>query len=130
MSNTRYNVTLLPTLGGVVRRAHSINYLGSMAGFADLPSWIRHSTLWREGSIIDLGTLGGKNSDVQWPGQNDNGMIVGISQTARTDPLGETWSCAAFIPATGQTCLGFVWEAGVMTPLPTLGGNNGFATGV
>ena len=30
---------------------------------------------------------------------------------------------------TGYQCLGFVWEDGVMRPLPTLGGTNGFATG-
>ncbi len=28
-----------------------------------------------------------------------------------------------------KSCLGFAWERGHMRPLPTLGGNNGFATG-
>jgi hypothetical protein len=40
------------------------------------------------------------------------------------------WSCSFFFPsATGHTCLGFVWQDGEMKPLPTFGGNNGFATG-
>jgi probable HAF family extracellular repeat protein len=88
--------------------------------------------LWRDGQIVELGTLGGPNSSVQWPGQNDRGTIVGISQTAVDDTLGETWSCSAFLPFTGKTCVGFIWEAedSVMKALPTLGGDNGFATGV
>jgi len=67
--------------------------------------------------------LGGLN-------KSNNGVVVGISQTSTPDPLNESWSCSAFIAANGKTCLGFVWEAGVMTPLPTLGGSNGFAAGV
>jgi probable HAF family extracellular repeat protein len=41
----------------------------------------------------------------------------------------ETWSCAgAFFPTTTHhICLGFVWQNGVMTALPTLGGYNGVA---
>jgi probable HAF family extracellular repeat protein len=69
---------------------------------------------------------------VAWPVKNDVGVIAGLSQTAAPDPLGENWSCSAFFPAataTGHICLGFVWERGVMRALPTLGGNNGFATG-
>jgi hypothetical protein len=48
------------------------------------------------------------------------------------DPYGETWSCGAFLPLShqGHTCVGFKWQFGRMTALPTLGGNNGFATAV
>ncbi|MGH7254020.1 MAG: hypothetical protein ACREIE_09510, partial [Nitrospiraceae bacterium] len=88
------------------------------------------ATLWRGGTPFDLGTLGGLNSNVQWPGLNHGGTIVGISQTAVTDTLDEDWSCGAFLPASDKTRLGFVWESGVMKALPTLGGNNGFATAV
>jgi probable HAF family extracellular repeat protein len=81
---------------------------------------------------FDLGTLGGPNSDVQWPNKNDHGQIAGFSETAAMDPFGESWSCTAFTPTgipTGHVCTGFVWQFGVMTGLPTLGGNNGFASG-
>lgn len=128
--NTTYEIFKLPPLGGLSNRGSSLNDLGWVAGHSDSVSGARRAVVWRNGALTDLGTLGGRNAAVQWDGQNDLGMIVGISQTAIPDTLGETWSCSAFIPFTGTTCLGFVWENGVMTPLPTLGGDNGFATGV
>jgi len=128
-----YQVINLPSLGGSSSVGNSINNRGWVAGRSNLPGdSTRHATLWKSGAINDLGTLGGPNSAVLWPVKNDRGIIAGISQTAERDPLGERWSCSAFFPAatgTGYRCLGFKWEAGVMRPLPTLGGTNGFATG-
>jgi probable HAF family extracellular repeat protein len=128
-----YHVTNLASLGGSVGAGNSINNLGWVAGTSNLSGdQVQHAALWRNGSLTDLGTLGGPNSGVLWPVKNDRGIISGISQTAQPDPLGERWSCSAFFPtptAVGHQCLGFRWEDGVMTPLPTLGGTNGFATG-
>jgi probable HAF family extracellular repeat protein len=128
-----YEVTVLPSLGGRASAASSINNRGWVAGFSNLPGdQTRHATLWRHHRIVDLGTLGGPNSSVAWPVKNTRGMIAGIAETAQLDPLGEAWSCSVFFPGqpTGHTCLGFVWKAGRMRALPTLGGNNGFAAGV
>jgi probable HAF family extracellular repeat protein len=65
--------------------------------------------------------------------KNTQGIIVGISQTADAEPLGEAWSSANFYTgpfATGFINLGFVWENNQMRGLPNFpGGNNGFATG-
>lgn len=129
---TVYDVTHLSSLGGTSSGGNSINNPREVAGSSNLlGDQTTHAALWQDGSLIDLGTFGGPNSNVAWPGQNNGGMIVGIAETATMDSLGEDWSCWAFFPSvTGHTCLGFVWESGVMTPLPTLGGNNGFATGV
>lgn len=128
-----YRVTHLPSIGGTVSRGNSINDRGWVAGYSNLPGdQSRHATVWLDGAAFDLGTLGGPNSSVTWPVKNNRGLIVGISQTANPEPLGERWSCSAFFPAatgTGVTCLGFAWENGVMRALPTLGGNNSFATG-
>jgi probable HAF family extracellular repeat protein len=129
-----YHVTNLPSLGGTVARGNSLNDRGWVAGYSNLTGdQSRHAALWLHGGApIDLGTLGGPNSSVTWPVKNDTGLIAGISQTATPDPLGEAWSCSAFFAGsspTGFTCLGFVWDGGAMRPLPTLGGNNGFATG-
>jgi len=130
----QYQVSNLPSLGGTRSLGNSLNNRGWAAGYSNLPgNQSRHAVLWRHGMISDLDTLGGPNSNVAWPVKNNRGIIVGISQTATPEPLGEKWSCSAFFPSgpnnSGYTCLGFVWENGVMRALPTLGGNNGFATG-
>jgi probable HAF family extracellular repeat protein len=83
--------------------------------------------------LTDLGTLGGPNSSVTWNVKNTAGIIVGISQTADPEPLGEWWSSFAFYSTPnniGFINLGFVWENNEMRGLPNFpGGNNGFATG-
>jgi probable HAF family extracellular repeat protein len=128
-----YQVTNLPSLGGTSSFGSSINNRGWVAGSSNLAGdETQHAALWQSPFPPDLGTLGGPNSGVLWPVKNDHGIISGISQTAAPDPLGERWSCSAFFPAAtavGHQCLGFVWQDGVMRPLPTLGGTNGFATG-
>jgi len=131
----RYTVMQLPSLGGASSAGFSINDRGWVAGRSNLPdNRTRHATLWRNGSLTDLGTLGSpeRNSVVRWPVKNVRGLITGISQTDEPDPLHENWSCSAFFPratSTGYRCLGFKWQNGVMTPLPTLGGTHGFAAG-
>lgn len=132
---THYSVVSLGVpLGGTTSGTAAINNLGWVAGASNLTGdATEHAELWVYGRGLDLGTLGGPNSAVLWPGLNDWGEAVGISDTSHTDPLGESWSCGAFLPAShsGHTCLGFVWQQGKgMTALPTLGGNNGFATSV
>ena len=132
-AEARYRVSNLSTFGGTVSRGNTINDFGWVAGYSNLAgNQSRHASLWRDGRQTDLGTLGGANSSVAWPVKNLRGMITGIAQTATPDPLGEHWSCSVFFTgplAFGNTCLGFVWQAGRMRALPTLGGNNGYATG-
>jgi probable HAF family extracellular repeat protein len=120
-------------LGGTVSSAAAIDDFGWVAGASNLAGdQAEHAELWIYGYPVDLGTLGGLNSAVLWPGINNRGEVVGISDTGKQDPYGETWSCGAFLPAshTGHTCVGFLWQSGKMRALPTLGGNNGFATGI
>jgi probable HAF family extracellular repeat protein len=122
------------SLGGTQNRGLAINNQGWVAGFSNLSGdATRHAALWINSSITDLETLGGPSSTVPWPGLNNQGMVVGISQTAEVDPLDEDWSCEAggFLPnATNLICRGFWWENNEMHELPTLGGHHGFATGV
>ena len=128
-----YRVTNLPPLGGTSSVGFSINDRGWVAGRSNLSgNQSRHATLWRNGALTDLGTLGGPNSAVLWPVKNIRGIVSGIAQTDEPDPLNETWSCGFFFPLatrTGKRCLGFRWEDGVMTRLRTLGGTHRFATG-
>src|ERR1035438_9558547 len=62
-------------------------------------------------------------------GVNAWGQAVGEAQTSALDPLGEDFCGfkALGLPSTGTTCLPFLGQYGVVTPLPTLGGNNGVA---
>jgi probable HAF family extracellular repeat protein len=128
----RYEIVALPLLSGTQSAADALNNEGVAAGYATLSgNTVQHATLWRDGTIQDLGTLGGPNSGVLWPGLNDLGVAAGVAETAALQPLGESWSCAAFFPTTtGHVCLGFAWEDGQMIKMPTLGGDNSFATEV
>ena len=126
-------INLGDPLGGNSSQGTAINNFGWVAGSAFEPdNTTQHAELWFYGVPLDLGTLGGPSSVSVFPGLNDRGEVVGISETDTVDPLHESksWSCSAFLAPTGHTCVGFVWRFGHMTPLPTLGGNNGFAAGV
>jgi probable HAF family extracellular repeat protein len=131
----QYNVTELPSLGGTSSGGNSINDRTWVAGYSrPTGDAFRHATLWRNGRLADLGTLGGPNSSVIWSNKNTRGILAGISQTNRLQPLGEWWSQQAFFSgpdAVKYICLGFVWKEGRgMLALSTLGhNNNGMATG-
>ena len=120
-----YTVTNLGTLGGTLSDANGISNNGWITGIANLAGdQSTHATLWRKREKPqDLGTLGGPNSSVNWPVKDERGVIVGVSDTSTTDPLTENF-CG---DDTGLMCMGFVWQSGVMSPLPTLGGNNSYA---
>jgi len=129
----QYQVSDLPGLGGTSNGGNSINDQTWVAGYARQSDRNRHAALWRNSLLTDLGTLGGPNSSVTWNVKNTAGIIVGISQTADPQLLGESWSSAAFYSTpnnVGFINLGFVWQNNQMRGLPNFpGGNNGFATG-
>jgi probable HAF family extracellular repeat protein len=75
---------------------------------------------------LELGTLGGKNSSINWNGINDPGEAVGMSETSVPDPNGE--DVCGF--GTHLTCSPFLWRNDVMTALPTVGGINGQASAI
>jgi uncharacterized membrane protein len=132
---TNYQVFTLPNrLGGTASGANAINDLGWAMGFAASAANTTEAVAWIEGKMVKLGTVGGPNSSVAWESvKNNQGLIVGISDTSIIQPRGEVFSCVAagFIPASGSTCLGFLWQPpGIIRSLPTLGGDNGFATGI
>jgi probable HAF family extracellular repeat protein len=118
--------------GGPISQGTSNNQPGWIVGYSTLPDFTMRAELWRDGAATSLSSLGGPNSAVAWPNRNQHGVVVGISETAQMQPLGEQWSCylAVFFVGDGHVCRGFVWRDGAMSALPTLGGDNGFATGV
>jgi probable HAF family extracellular repeat protein len=120
--HVRYTVIDLSTLGGTFSEPSGINTKGWVAGRATLPGDANvHAALWRGEQATDLGTLGGPNSWAWVPG--DSGIIPGQAETPSPDPLGEDF-CGF---GTHIVCLPFLWQDGAMTPLPTLGGDNGVA---
>ncbi len=120
-----YRVIDLGTLGGTFGVAYGINNAGKAGGGATLANGNQHSFLWTlSGGMHDLGTLGGPNSAAGGP--NSRTQLAVLSDTTTTDPFGENF-CGF---GTGLICLGAVWQKGVMTALPTLGGNNGAAIGI
>jgi probable HAF family extracellular repeat protein len=63
-----YHVFNLASLGGTDSAANSINNLGFVSGYSNLNGdQTRHATLWLYGLKLDLGTLGGPNSNVRGP---------------------------------------------------------------
>jgi probable HAF family extracellular repeat protein len=146
-----YTVTNLSTLGssqqgyGGYSYGSGVTNNGWVNGDSYLPGNLTEvAVLWRPNAmgqlvITNLGTLGGLNSASAWASssKNNRGLVVGQAQTSHIDPLGEYWGVDIGCVNNISLCtgwqnleLGFVWQNGVMTALPTLGGNNGIANGV
>ncbi|HKG26805.1 MAG TPA: hypothetical protein VKB09_14240, partial [Thermomicrobiales bacterium] len=120
----RYTVTDLGTLGGANSFGVALNGKGHVvgeseiavpvsgtpgAGTADNPP-PKHAFLWRDGTMIDLGTLGGATS--RTAGINDADHVAGVADTAD----GKRHA--------------FLWKDGVMQDLGTLGGDQSEAIGI
>jgi probable HAF family extracellular repeat protein len=117
-----YTVIQLGSLGGTSFESGNmtINDRSWVDSASNLPGDMNHHAfVWIKGQMTDLGTLGGPNSNI---GQmNDRGDVtVGGADTGIPDPFGEDW-CGF---GTNQICLSFIWNNGVRTLIPTLGGNN------
>jgi probable HAF family extracellular repeat protein len=129
--HVRYALEVLGSLGGTQSTAQGLNNKGSTAGqsFVTDSTVPVHAFFWQKGVMTDIGTLGGRDSLVNVANHtlNEKDMVVGYSETSIPDPNGEDF-CNGL--GTGLICLPFVWENGVLTALPTLGGNNGQALGI
>jgi probable HAF family extracellular repeat protein len=130
--HVRYTVTDLGTLGGGFSEGVGINNRGSVSGNSTLPGdTVKHGFFWRKGVMTDLGTLGGPNSFApeEWS-PNNRDEVAGFSDTSTLDPNGENLCGFLGFYTSPYICRPFVWRRGVMTELPTLGGNNGAAIAI
>jgi probable HAF family extracellular repeat protein len=97
--------TTLPDLssygGGGFSSASGINNNNQIAGASDNASGNSHAVMWSNGTITDLGTLGGTQSAAY--AINNNGQVTGWAHTA---------SEATHV---------FLWSNGTMTDLGTFG---------
>lgn len=127
-----YTFTDLGTLsGGNFSLAYDIDNRGRIDGFSTTTlsdgTVVTHAFVSHPGGLIDLGTLGGPNSQT-FSGLNDEVQVPGESELSNQDldPNGEDF--CGFL--TGLVCRGFLWQEGELTPLDTLGGNNSQAADV
>jgi probable HAF family extracellular repeat protein len=138
VAQTSYKITDLGTNNSndnfsMVMGLNNHGWAENMDGFVNPPITSTSTTVASgravinvHGLNIDLGTLGGKNSWINYGGINDRGEAVGLAETSVPDPDGE--DICAF--GTKLTCRPFLWRHGHMMALPTLGGNNGQATAI
>ncbi len=84
--------------------ANGINDAGIIVGSSSLPlpGGQTKAVRWVGGAVLDLGTLPG-DTQSSASAINDHGQIVGVSQN-------------------GNSSRAFIWQNGVMTELPSLGG--------
>jgi probable HAF family extracellular repeat protein len=124
----QYTVTDLGVLGkGNNSSAYDMNSTGWVGGSSNLvANGPQHATLWYgAGPLVDLGTLGGPNSEADGP--NLYGEAPVLSELAQKDPDGEDF-CAF---GDHLQCRGAIWRAGKLFTLPRLpGGRNNNAFGI
>jgi probable HAF family extracellular repeat protein len=115
-----YTLTDLGPTGNPFSEPNYVNNNGFVAGLATVTGGAQHATLWYQGIEGDIGTpgLGGTNSGAG--GVNEFGLAMGGAETSSKDPNNENF-CGY---GTGLQCVVFLWQNGVITQLPTLGGVN------
>jgi uncharacterized membrane protein len=122
---SHYVLTNLGPVGSIPGQPFHVTDNGLISGSAAY-NGNEQATIWYKQWKLDIGThgLGGSNS-VSF-GINQWGQAVGEADTSTPDPNGEDFCGFAYMGFTsGKTCRPFLWENGVMTPLPTLKDKNG-----
>jgi probable HAF family extracellular repeat protein len=124
-----YAVTDLGPVGATPGNSYFITKNGLASGAAVDPYGTMHAALWHRSLKVDIGTpgLGGPNSAAF--GVNDRRQAVGQAETAAADSDDFCGFNFRGFPSF-TACLPFLWQNGVMTKLPTLGGANGFANSI
>jgi len=110
----RYVLLDLGTLGGPAADAYGVNNFGNAVGRSRTATGEEHAFLWWNGTMRDLGALcEGCDSDAR--AVKRRRQVVGLSYVNEFDSYGD------------QIFRAFLWQKGVMTELPGLGGSRSAA---
>lgn len=121
-----YTVKDLGTLGGTFSLAYGIDDRGQISGLSTLSGdQVEHAFVIQDSTMIDMGTLGGPNSQA-FSNLNNLGQVIAVAETGEADPNGADF-CGF---GTHGVCLGMLWQKGATTPLEPLGGNNSQAAAI
>lgn len=128
-SPASYTIRDLGPVGGPPGQPFVLKNDGLVSGSAAVASGAENAVLWLNGAMADIGNPGLKGRNSIAFGVNEIGQAVGEAETSASDPTGEDFCGfqALGFSSSATTCLPFLWQNGVMTPLQTLGGTNGFA---
>ena len=117
----RYNVTDLGTLpGGNFSQATYVSNNDFVSGLSTVADGTQHAVVWYQGRIIDISKPGLLGPNTGAFGINVSGQAAVEGEIPSKDPNNENFCDYG----TGLRCLPFLWQGGLMTPLPTLGGPN------
>ena len=89
LGSIQYTITDLGSLGGPTSAATCINNNGLVAGSADDQAVDPYSHAWvwtGSGALQNLGSFGGQQSVSFVTGLNDNGWVIGMSDTYTNGP--------------------------------------------
>ena len=123
-ANADYQLTLLSPLGTnlsasngnpIYSSPYGLNALNQVVGYSITNYGNTEPTLWSNGGVSDLGTMG----------RNDGygtGEALGINSSGQAVGMSYTYDMSAY-KAT-------LWNNGTITDLGTLGGNSGFARAI
>jgi probable HAF family extracellular repeat protein len=126
-SHTSYSVLDLGPVGGAPGQPYFVTNNSLIAGATVVPGNKMHATVWFMGFKLDLGApgLGGPNNAAY--GINNWGQVVGAAENTLANSEDFCGFNALGLAKSSTSCLPFVWQNGMMTKLPTLGGPNGIA---